>query len=47
MRLGGRRSLLAEVAARRLGKATARVPEFLDPEFPAQTAVISDRAAVA
>ncbi len=44
MRIAGRKSLLAEVAARRLGKATARVPQFLDPNFAAQTAFISDPA---
>ena len=39
-----RKSLLTEVAARRLAKGATRVTEFLDPNFPAQTAFISDPA---
>src|SRR5882762_7287069 len=38
----GRKSLLAEVAAKRLSLASTRAPQFLDPAFPAQTAFISD-----
>ena len=40
----GRKSLLAEVAARRMAKASTREPEFLDSTFPAQTEFISDAA---
>jgi hypothetical protein len=39
-----RKSLLAEVAARRLGTAGTRKPVFLDPAFPAQSAFIADQA---
>ncbi len=38
MRSGARKSLLVEAAVKRLSKATTRVPEFLDPSFPAQNA---------
>src|SRR5438132_365931 len=44
MKVTGRRSLLADAAARRLGQASTRAPRFLDPAFPAQTAFISDPA---
>ena len=44
MKVTGRRSLLAEAAARRLGQASTRAPQFLDPAFPVQTAFISDPA---
>src|SRR6267378_7703250 len=40
----GRKSLLAEVAAKRLSLASTRAPQFLDPAFPAQTTFISDPA---
>lgn len=44
VRFTSRKSLLAEVAARRLGTATPRKPIFLDPAFPAQSGFIADPA---
>ncbi len=44
MRFTGRKSLMAEVVARRLGTASPRKPVFLDTAFPVQTAFITDPA---
>lgn len=44
MRFMGRKSLLAEVAAKRLGTGTTAKPVFLDPAFPAQSEFIADPA---
>jgi hypothetical protein len=44
VRFTKRSSLIAEVAARRLGSSPRTQPVFLDPTFPVQSAFIADQA---